>query len=94
MAKKLGVRINDLYGTAQFPIEVPEDNISKETILQAIEDNYDQVTKQIQRIMGGVVVVTEPSSWSDYWGKEVARGHILWWFMGGHSIELELKQAA
>lgn len=92
--KKLGVRIGDLYGTAQFSIEVPENNVTKETILQAIEDNYDKVVKQIDRIGGGPVVVCEPSSWSEYWGKEVARGNIFWWFLGGHRIDLELKQAA
>lgn len=89
--KKLGVRIGDLYGTAQFSIEVPEDNVTKESILQAIEDNYDQVRKQINCIMGGPVVVYQHS---DYWGKEIARGNIFWWFLGGHRIDLELKQAA
>ena len=93
--KKLGVRIGDLYGTAHFSIEVPEDNVTKESILHAIEDNYDQVVKQIDRIGCGPVVVCEPSSWSDFWGgKEIARGNIFWWFLGGHRIDLELKQAA
>ena len=90
--KKLGVRIGDLYGTAQFSIEVPEDNLTKESILQAIEDNYDQVRKQLNCIMGGPVVVCQPSQYSDYWGKEIARGNIFWWFLGGHRIDLELKQ--
>lgn len=92
MAKKLGVRIGDLYGTAKFTIEVPE--VTKENILQGIEDNYGEVVKQIDRIMGGPVVVCEPTDWSPYWGKEVARGNIFWWFLGGHRIDLELKQAA
>ena len=88
---KLGVRISDIYGTAKFQIEVPE--VTKENILKGIEDNYEKVVQQIDRIMGGPVVVCEPTL-TEYYGKEVARGNILWWFLGGHRIELEMLKAA
>lgn len=89
---KLGVRISDLYGEAKFPIDIPEDNVTKEAILKAIEDNFDKVHEQIQCIFGGYVVVCKPSYLGEYWGREVARGGILYFIFGGHRISnFELK---
>ena len=85
----LGVRISDLYGTAMIQIEV--EKIDKELILNAIKDKWDEVRKQINGIMGGVVVVCLPTV-TEYYGKEVARGNILYWGLtGGYRLDLEMK---
>ena len=84
----LGVRISDLYGTAKIQIQV--ETLSKEAILEAIEKNYTDIRKQIDGIMGGVVVVCEPTL-TEYYGKEVARGSILFFGIpAGHRIDLKM----
>lgn len=84
----LGVRVSDLYGTAKIQIQV--ETLSKEAILEAIEKNYADICKQIDGIMGGVVVVCEPTL-TEYYGKEVARGNILFFGIpAGHRIDLEM----
>ena len=85
---KLGLRVSDLYGTAKLQIEVEE--ITKEKILEAIEANYSEIRKQIDGIMGGVVVVCKPTL-TEYYGPEVARGHILYFGIpAGHRIDLNM----
>ena len=85
---KLGVRISDLYGTAKIQIEVA--TVSKDAILEAIEHSYKEIKQQIQGIMGGTVVVCEPTL-TEYYGKEIARGSILFFGIpAGHRIDLNM----
>lgn len=84
----LGVRVSDLYGTAKIQIQV--ETLSKEAILEAIEKSYSDIRKQIDGIMGGIVVVCEPTL-TEYYGKEVARGNILFFGIpAGHRIDLKM----
>ena len=84
----LGVQISDIYGTAKIKIDV--ETLSKEAILEAIEKNYADGRKQIDGRMGGTVVVCEPT-FAEYYGKEVARGNILFFGIpAGHRIDLKM----
>lgn len=75
----LHVSMTDLYGHANFDIDVPE--ITKDAIIQAIEDNYDEVRKQLQRIAAGIIRIS---------GNGVrAEGSIVWWWNGTHSILID-----
>ena len=75
----LHVSMTDLYGNAYFDIDVSE--ITEAAIKQAIEDNYDEVRKQLRRIGAGGIRVT---------GNGVrAEGSIVWWWNGSHSLRLE-----
>lgn len=91
---QLGVRMSDLYGNAQFNIEVPE--ISKDAILEGIEANYHKAKQQIDGIMGGYVRVYQNyDSFPCSPCKEVAHGSITYWGLpGGHTIRLEMRKAA
>lgn len=84
----LGVIISDIYDTAKIKINV--ETLSKEAILEEIEKNYADVRKQINGRMGGTVVVYEPT-FAEYYGKEVARGNILYFGIpAGHRIDLKM----
>lgn len=77
----LHVSMTDLYGNgnARFNIDVQE--ITTDAIKQAIEDNYYEVRKQLQRIAAGKIRVS---------CKGInAEGSIAWWWDGTHSIRID-----
>lgn len=75
----LHVSMTDLYGHANFDIDVQE--ITKDAIIQAIEDNYDEVRRQLRCIATGHIRIS---------GKGVrAEGSIVWWWNGTHSIRID-----
>lgn len=78
---QLHVVIGDMYGSSRFDIEVPS---TKENIIRkAIEDKYDDFSKDLSKIGAGPVSVF-------YKSDMIAKGSISWWYDGKHSIQLEV----
>ena len=76
----LSVFMNDLYGRLTFNIQ--SDSLHVEDIKSAIEREYNTSVAGRLGHMGGVIRVYNNR-------EEVAHGNIMWWFFGGHSIQLD-----
>ena len=77
----LHVSANDIYSNVYFDIDVP--NITKSNIIQTLESSYKEWSKKLTKTMGGHIRVCNKK-------RCVAKGTILWWWDGGHTIQLEV----
>lgn len=77
---RLYVRINDLYTDAYFHVDAPA-KLTADNIRQALEQAYDSFKHKLIKVGGGSIFV-----W--HHGKLIAKGAIMWWFLGGHAITI------
>ena len=79
------VAMDDLYGDAYFSVDTP--NFEVESLKQAIESVFDKWVKTMSHQGAGAVLVS-------YRGYRVAKGSIVWWWNGTHSLRLEATSMA